>query len=248
MAKSLSPEACADTIRRAGFVSALTGAGISTAAGIPDFRGPKGLYVTRAHDPEKVFEVAAFDHDPEPFYRFSRDFLALVEAVEPTITHRFLARLEENGTLGGIITQNVDGLHRRAGSRNVLAMHGDYSTAHCRRCGREVSGEKLSEGMATETVPHCAECGGVLKPDVVFFGENVRCLVEAESLARRSDLMLVLGSSLTVYPAAAIPYYAGGEVVVVNKGAVGAASGPGVHIVDADLDGYFKAVAEALEM
>ncbi|MDR1612209.1 MAG: RNA polymerase subunit sigma [Planctomycetota bacterium] len=246
MAEGLTPVGCAEKIIAAGRTVVLTGAGISTAAGVPDFRGPKGLYVTRAYDPEKVFEIAAFDRDPGPFYQFSRDFLDTLGTIEPTFTHRFLAELEKRGKLDRIITQNIDGLHQRAGSRNVLPVHGDYTTARCRSCGRGCSGERLRNLMREHEIPPCGFCGGTLKPDVVFFGENVRFLAEAEAAARRSDLMFVLGSSLTVYPAAMIPHYAGGEVVVVNKGGVGIAAGKGVHLVDADLDGYFREVEKCL--
>lgn len=242
-----TPAWCAAKIANARRIAVLTGAGMSTAAGVPDFRGPKGLYVTRQYDPETVFEIGYFDRDPEPFYQFSRDFVSLLEMIEPTFTHRFLVRLEASGKDIGVITQNIDGLHQKAGSRHVLPMHGDYETAHCRRCGAGMGGADLRALLAREGIPSCPKCGGVIKPDVVFFGENVRHLPEAYKLAEQSDLMLVLGSSLQVYPAAALPDAAGGDVVVVNLGPVGIRPDARTYIVEAGLDDYFREVAEALE-
>lgn len=243
----ITPAECAAKIGNAGKVAVLTGAGMSTAAGVPDFRGPRGLYVTRAYDPEKVFEINYFDRDPAPFYQFSRDFLGLLATIEPTFTHRFLAGQEKNGKDIGIVTQNIDGLHQRAGSRRVYPFHGDYETAHCRRCGRGMAGSELVALMETMEVPACPACGGVVKPDVVFFGEGVLHLAESQRLVEESDLLLVLGSSLTVYPAAALPHEAGGEVVIVNEGPVGMRGGPGVYLADVGLDDFFREVAKALE-
>lgn len=242
----IAPGQCASMIKRADAIAVLTGAGMSTAAGVPDFRGPKGLYVTRAYDPETVFEIRYFDKDPEPFYKFSRDFLGLLAGIEPTFTHRFLARLELSGKDVAIITQNIDGLHQRAGSRHVLPMHGDYETAHCRRCGHGMTGVELRELMETQTIPQCPDCGGVMKPDVVFFGENVLHLDEAARLAASADLFMALGSSLAVYPAALLPEYAGGDVVIVNKGVVALRTNKQMHHADMGLDEFFKHVQTSL--
>ncbi|MDR3211555.1 MAG: RNA polymerase subunit sigma [Planctomycetota bacterium] len=246
---SLSAQDCARKIQSSRHLVVLSGAGISTAAGVPDFRGPQGLYVTRAYDPETVFDIGYFDHDPSPFYKFSRDFLGLLGDLQPTFTHLFLARLEAAGQEVWVVTQNIDGLHQRAGSKHVLPVHGDYETAACRRCHQAFTGAELRQKLAEkpEAVPLCPACGGVIKPDVVFFGENVKHLAEADRLARRSDLMLVLGSSLQVYPAAALPGSAGGEVVVVNRGHSAIQSRAGTFIVDAGLDEYFQEVAAALD-
>ena len=244
--QDIAAEQCAEKIAGARRIAVLTGAGMSTAAGVPDFRGPRGLYVTRAYDPETVFEINHFDRDPKPFYQFSRDFLGMLAGIEPTFTHRFLARLEADGRDIGIVTQNIDGLHQRAGSKRVLPMHGDYETAHCRSCRKGFSRDELLALMGGMETPLCTVCGGVIKPDVVFFGENVRHLDEAGRLAAESDLMLVLGSSLTVYPAAALPHEAGGEVVIVNRGPVGMSGGKGVYLADADLDDFFREAAGRL--
>lgn len=243
--KSLSPSACADLIRQAGRVVALTGAGISTAAGMPDFRGPKGLYVTRQYDPETVFDISAFRRNPEPFYEFTRDFLSVMDSLEPTAAHRFLAQLEAEGQLTAVVTQNIDSLHQKAGSQKVISVHGDYWTSHCLDCGLEYNLDTMREMVRETAVPRCS-CDGVIKPDVVFYGEAVRDLEVAASVVGASDLLLVLGSTLLVYPAAFLPEQAGGDVIVVNRGEVGFPPGPGRYFVDADLDEYFGEVVHHL--
>jgi len=238
-----TPQEFADRFRTARRVGALTGAGLSTAAGIPDFRGPKGLYVTRAYDPETVFEIGYFDRDPAPFYAFSRDFLGLLDTIQPTYTHQFLAEWEARGKIIGVATQNIDGLHARAGSRKVWPVHGDYETAHCRACDSAFELADYQPDVAAGKVPRCP-CGGVIKPDVVFFGEAVRHLETSAREAASCDFYLVLGSSLLVHPAAGLPAYAGGDVWVVNRGEVPLR--PGWRQTDADLDEFFRAVAECL--
>jgi len=243
--RNFDARGCAELIRGSQAIVALTGAGISTTAGIPDFRGPQGLYVTRRYDPHATFDIGAFHADPAPFYEFTRDFLGLLRDVEPTFTHRFLAGLESRGKLMGVVTQNIDFLHQRAGSRRVVALHGDYWESHCLVCGMAFELAQMKELIADVEVPRCS-CGGVIKPDVVFFGEPVHGLEKAAELVAQSDLLLVLGSSLTVYPAAFLPQYAGGEIVVVNKGTVSLPGGPRCHHADADLDGFFSEVAKLL--
>ena len=243
--QTLSAAGCAELIRDAGNVVALTGAGISTSAGIQDFRGPKGLYVTRQYDPETVFDISAFRRDPAPFYEFTRDLLGVIHNIEPTAAHRFVAKLEREGTLSAVVTQNIDSLHQKAGSENVISVHGDYWTSHCLDCGQAFELTVLEEMVRDCDVPRCT-CQGVIKPDVVFFGEAVHDLERAAAIVARCDLLLVLGSSLMVYPAAFLPEQAGGDVVVVNKGEVGLQPGRGRYFVDADLDGFLGEVAEHL--
>ena len=234
-------------LRQAGRIAALTGAGISTAAGIPDFRGPRGLYVTRQYDPEKTFDIEYFDRDPSYFFAFARDFVQLVERIQPTLTHRFLAALEARGQLDAIITQNIDGLHQRAGSRRVFEVHGSVRSGHCRRCGKAYEYDALRAKVLGEDIARCETCGGVVKPDIVFFGEAVRDMEESSRAAARADLFLVIGSSLTVYPAALLPQYAGGQVVVVNQGPVEMASADWLR-VDEAADAFFARVATALDL
>lgn len=223
-------------------VVALTGAGISTAAGIRDFRGPQGLYVTREYDAETIFDIGAFRVNPLPFYDFTRDFLGVIRSVEPTFTHRFLAELEASAKLSCVITQNIDSLHQKAGSRKVIPVHGDYWSSHCLECGGEFDLPKMERMIDQAEVPHCA-CGGLIKPDVVFFGEAVYDFDSAAAAVAACDLLLVLGSSLMVYPASLLPEQAGGDVVVVNQGEIGLAPGPRRYQVEEDLDQFFQQVA-----
>ncbi len=245
---------CVQLIRGAKTIAALTGAGISTGAGIPDFRGPQGLYVTRRYDPDTVFDINYFYHDPKPFYEFARDFLLLEEKIKPTFTHRFLADLEKTGKLKGVVTQNIDSLHQMAGSKNVYEMHGSFWVSFCLECRKEFSLARMKEKIVQEEIPHCAcpascgACGGVIKPDVVFFGENVKCLAESEDLAARSDLFFVIGTSCVVYPAAMIPQYVQGKIVVVNQDPVSLDAGNVVLTVREDIDAFFAKVAKELNV
>ena len=240
--QTVDAEGCADLIRHSERVACLSGAGISTAAGIPDFRGPNGLYVRRHYDPETVLTISAFRRDPAPFYEFTRDFLGVIDTIQPTATHRFLAKLEMEGKLCVVVTQNVDSLHQKAGSVNVISVHGDYWTSHCLQCDAEFDLEYMEKAVRDVAVPHC-HCGGIIKPDVVFYGEAVHDLERAAVEISASDLLLVLGSTLLVYPVAFLPEQAGGTVVVVNQGEVGLPPGPGRYFVDADLDQFFADVA-----
>jgi NAD-dependent deacetylase len=243
--QSLDAKGCADLIRGSEQMVTLTGAGVSTAAGIPDFRGPKGLYVTRRYDPDTIFEISAFHRDPTPFYEFTRDFLGVIDTFEPTFTHRFLADLEAAGKMAAVVTQNIDSLHQKAGSKNVISVHGDYWTSHCLDCAREFDLAYMEEAVQEVEVPRCL-CGGVIKPDIVFYGEAVRDLERAAAAVASSDLLLVLGSTLLVYPAAFLPEHAGGDVVVINRGEVGLSPGPNRYFVDADLDEYLAEVEQHL--
>jgi NAD-dependent deacetylase len=233
----------AQRIREKERIVALTGAGISTAAGIPDFRGPRGIYVTRVY-PEDVFDIGAFVSDPRGFYAFARDFLQLEARLQPTFAHSFLAHLEATGRLTGVITQNIDGLHQKAGSRVVIEVHGGFGTTVCLECDTRRSTAEVAGTVLRGEIPRCAACGGLVKPDIVFFGESVRGMDRAGTLVRESDLLLVVGSSLTVYPAAGLPALAGGDVVIVGRGPVLAPAG--AARVDVDIEAFFRAVGVAL--
>lgn len=199
-------------------IVALTGAGISTNAGIPDFRGPMGIYTTRRYDPDKTFDINYFLLEPEYFYDFARDFLSLLESVEPTFTHFFLAKLERVNKLKGVITQNIDMLHERAGTKKVITLHGSIERSYCINCGKEFSLIEMKEKIKKEKVPKCDLCDGLIKPNIVFFGESVHDFDEAIKLTNDSDLLLVIGTSLKVYPASLIPSYSKGKIVIINKG------------------------------
>lgn len=252
--QTLKPTDCAELIRRSSSVVALTGAGISTTAGIPDFRGPQGLYVTRRYDPEKVFDIRWFHREPRHFYEFARDFINLLATTRPTFTHYFLAQLAAAGTLDGVVTQNIDMLHQLAGSSKVNELHGSYGSAACCSCNREFTGlthswwDEAMRNSPLMPVALCPECNGVLKPEIVFFGEMVKSYDEAERLITDCDLLLVLGSSLTVTPASLLPYAAMAITVVVNQGAVTLEPAPHRFFINSEVDVYFQEVAASLGM
>jgi NAD-dependent deacetylase len=252
--QTLDAAGCAELLRHSRSAVALTGAGISTAAGIPDFRGPQGLYVTRRYDPEKVFEIGWFRRAPAYFYEFSRDFVATVKDLRPTYAHRFLAELERTGRLSGVVTQNIDMLHQLAGSRRVVELHGSYASATCSGCGKRYGElsylwwEELMRSGPTPPVVLCPVCSGVLKPNIVFFGELVKGFEEAERLVAACDLLLVLGSSLQVAPASFLPYDTEAKTVVVNRGEVALPAAQNRFFVESGLEGFFRQVAARLGM
>ncbi len=199
----------AELVRNSRHMVAFTGAGHSTASGIPDFRSPgEGLW--EKHNPMLVASIWAFRLNPKTFFDWVRPMAkTLLEAV-PNPAHRALAELEEMGILKAVITQNIDNLHQKAGSRRVLELHGHMREATCIRCYKQVPIDPTVERFILEgRVPYC-DCGGVLKPDVILFGEQlpVHILNQAIAEARRCDLVLVAGSSLEVTPAADIPFLA----------------------------------------
>lgn len=210
----------ADILRASRHAIALTGAGHSTPSGIPDFRSPEsGLW--DKYDPMAVASIWAFRASPEIFYDWIRPLAVQMAAAKPNPAHYALARLEKRGILKAVITQNIDDLHAKAGSRRVLELHGHMRTASCIGCGRTVKAEPLiKKFLDTGRIPVCS-CSGVMKPDVVLFGEMLppAIFAEAETEARRCDVMLVAGSSLEVAPAANLPFLAqerGAKLIVVN--------------------------------
>lgn len=211
----------ATLLREACHAVALTGAGISTPSGIPDFRSPQsGLW--KQANPLEVASLSAFRRRPEAFYTWVRPLVEALLAARPNPAHTALAALESGGWLKAIITQNIDGLHQQAGSREVLELHGHLREAACLRCHRVLSAQSfLDDFLASGEVPHCPQCGGVIKPNVVLFGEQlpVAVLDAAMEHARQADLMLVAGSSLEVAPASHLPLLAhkhGGHLIIVN--------------------------------
>ena len=191
----------------------LTGAGISTESGIPDFRTPTGIWAQ--YDPTEYATIDAFRRDPEKVWEFYALRLEVLGRAEPNAGHLALAELERRGLVQAIVTQNIDGLHQRAGSENVIEVHGSIRTASCLRCGEQVPLE--------QAMPRCGECGEILKPDVVMFGEVLPpgAMERASELARGGGLLLVVGSTLEVYPVAGLPdetRSAGGALAIVNRG------------------------------
>jgi NAD-dependent deacetylase len=195
----------------------LTGAGASTESGIPDFRSATGIWAR--YDPDEVASIDGFRRDPARVWEFYGRRLGLLGDVEPNAAHRALAELEQNGWISGLITQNVDRLHERAGSRDVVEVHGSLRSASCPACGRC---EPMDEAAARLPVPRCLVCGAVLKPDVVMFGEQLptAAIDRATELAESAGLLLVVGSSLGVWPVAGLPQAtldAGGKLAIVNR-------------------------------
>jgi NAD-dependent deacetylase len=213
--------AVAELLSHARYAVALTGAGISTPSGIPDFRSPDSGLWTKV-DPMAVASISVFRTRPEAFYEWMRPTAKLFLEAEPNPAHLALAELEEMDLLKAVITQNIDNLHQRAGSRRVLELHGHFREATCMRCRKEFSTEGvIYDYMLEGKVPRCVVCGGVLKPKAVFFGEPLPmdALLDAQIEAQSCDLMLVAGSSLQVVPAADLPFLArslGADLIIVN--------------------------------
>lgn len=199
---------------------AFTGAGVSAESGIPTFRGEGGLW-TR-YDPIKVASIDYFMADPSAYWKVSRDRGRVALAARPNPAHHALAALEKKGHLAGVVTQNTDGLHQDSGSRRVIEVHGSGRTVRCLDCGAQERRADVQSRLDVEMPPRCKVCGGTfLKPAVVLFGEPMpyAAVQEAFSLAREADVVLVVGSSLVVYPAADIPLAAarsGAKMIVVN--------------------------------
>ena len=210
-----------EKIKRSKHCTALTGAGVSTLSGIRDFRGKNGLY--NDVDAEKIFDINYFEEDPSFYYKASRELIYNIDEKSPSIVHNVLAELEKRGFLKALITQNIDLLHTKAGSTKVIEIHGSPKTHYCMRCaGVRMSFDEAAVIVRSGELPKCPKCGRVLKPAITFFGESlpIDALREATEEAQKSDLMLVLGTSLTVYPAASMPQYTlsrGGEIVIVNN-------------------------------
>ena len=192
------------------------GAGVSTESGIADFRSVDGLYNQKFdYPPETIISHSFYERDPEYFFRFYRDKM-LPLGFEPNITHKVLAKWEAEGKLSAVVTQNIDGLHQKAGSKKVYELHGSVLRNYCTRCGKFHSAEFVKE---SEGIPRCA-CGGIVKPDVVLYEEGLdQDTIEKSVRAIYSaDLLIVAGTSLTVYPAAGlINYYRGKKLVLINR-------------------------------
>ncbi len=238
---------CADLIASAERIVLLSGAGMSTSAGIPDFRGPEGLYAKLGiENPERIFDIGVFEVNPAFYYKFHREFLRQVEAVQPTWGHRFFARLEKEGRMSGIVTQNIDALHQRAGSAKVLEIHGSIWQSRCTKCGKNYGYRESARKVEAEGIPLCDRCQSVIKPEVVFFGENVMQFEACQELVASADLLFVVGSSLAVTPAAWLPSLCPGNIVVVNKGEISRTWLPSSRVslhVDEDIDAFFQSVA-----
>ena len=197
------------------------GAGVSTESGIPDFRSQDGLYKQKwKYPPETIISRTFFDANPKEFYRFYREKLIIKDA-KPNITHLKLAELEAAGKLSAIVTQNIDGLHQKAGSKKVFELHGSTLRNFCMNCGKPYDEDFILQSKdSPDTLPHCTECGSLIKPDVVLYEESLDDSIvngALESISQ-ADMLIIGGTSLVVYPAAGfIRYFAGDHLVMINK-------------------------------
>jgi NAD-dependent deacetylase len=201
---------------------ALTGAGVSVPSGIPDFRTPEtGLWANV--DPMEVAHIDVFERDPERFWSYYRPRFETLGDKEPNRAHAALAELERRGLIEGVITQNIDRLHRAAGSENVIEVHGSIETSSCTACGTAFGLDEVESLFDERGVALCGDCGSAVKPDVVLFGELLpeAAIGQATELAEAADLMLCVGSSLVVHPVAGLPQLTlerGGRLAIVSKG------------------------------
>lgn len=212
-------EKAAELLGKSRKTVALTGAGISTPSGIADFRSP-GCGLWEKIDPIEVATIDSFRRTPEKFLSFMGPLANVIAEAQPNPAHTTLADWERRKLLHSVITQNIDNLHQKAGSVNVLEVHGNAAKAHCFSCGEVANLELLSSTARSGNVPRC-ECGGVIKPDVILFGESLpfRLLEQAQMDAQTCDVMIVVGSSLTVMPVSMLPQMAvqsGASLIIVN--------------------------------
>ena len=240
--------ALADLVRGAGTVVALTGAGISVPSGIPDFRSP-GTGLWENVDPMEVAHIDAWRADPERFWSFYGDRFRTLGDKRPNGAHRALVALEERGLLRAVITQNIDMLHRRAGTRDLVEVHGSIASCSCLACGAAYPLDDVMARLHEAPLPLC-ECGRPLKPDVVLFGEFLaeEALARATDLAAAADLLLCIGSSLEVYPIAQLPGITlrhGGDVAIVTQGPTPYDRHAAVRL-DGDVEDELQALLAAL--
>lgn len=199
------------------------GAGVSTESGIPDFRSQDGLYSQQwKYPPETIISRSFFDANPVEFYRFYREKL-IIKNIEPNTAHFQLAKMEEKGKLKAVVTQNIDGLHQKAGSKNVFELHGSTLRNFCMDCGAEYGIDFIAESEnSPDKLPRCAKCGGLVKPDVVLYEESLdqNVINGAVNAIKNADTLIIGGTSLVVYPAAGlIDYFRGKNIVLINKSA-----------------------------
>lgn len=212
--------AIAHEVKHARRAVALTGAGISAESGLGTFRGKDGLW--SKYDPAAVASIESFTRDPRKFWEFAREIGWIFLTAKPNAAHIALAELEAMKRLDSVITQNVDGLHQRAGSKRVIEIHGNAGRIICTRCSTEYATEKIVDRIAQQDAPTCERCGGPLKPDVILFGEQLpgKAFDQALKRVRSADLLLTVGTSLEVYPSASLPEIAkenGAKIVSINS-------------------------------
>lgn len=207
-----------DMIEESHTIAFFTGAGISTLSGIPDFRSKNGLYSNRYHGkkPEKILHIKYFDKHPEEFYAFYREKL-LIDNIDPNVIHLFISELQQLGKEVTVVTQNIDGLHEKAGSLKIHNLHGTIHRNYCVDCKKEYDIDYIKQ---TDGIPYCKECGGIIRPAITFYGEflDKETFKQARLDTKNADLLIVLGTSLVVYPASEIvSHFRGKHLVIINK-------------------------------
>ena len=215
-------EFAGELFRQAKHPVVLTGAGISTPSGIPDFRS-EGTGLWAQSEAMEVASLSTFRYNPSQFYNWFRSLANRIINAAPNAAHIALAELENSGYLDAIITQNIDILHQKAGSKNIIEMHGSLRTLSCTQCYQQIEATPYLKSFVEEgTIPHCPSCNAMLKPDVILFGEQLpqKAWLKAQNAARNCDLMLVIGSSLEVLPVAGLPMQTldkGGHLIIINQ-------------------------------
>ena len=207
-----------DMIEESHTIAFFTGAGISTLSGIPDFRSKNGLYSNRYHGkkPEKILHIKYFNMHPEEFYAFYREKL-LIDNIDPNVIHLFISELQQLGKEVTVVTQNIDGLHEKAGSLKIHNLHGTIHRNYCVDCKKEYDIDYIKQ---TDGIPYCKECGGIIRPAITFYGEflDKETFKQARLDTKNADLLIVLGTSLVVYPASEIvSHFRGKHLVIINK-------------------------------
>lgn len=207
-----------DMIEESHTIAFFTGAGISTLSGIPDFRSKNGLYSNRYHGkkPEKILHIKYFNKHPEEFYAFYREKL-LIDNIDPNVIHLFISELQQLGKEVTVVTQNIDGLHEKAGSLKIHNLHGTIHRNYCVNCKKEYDIDYIKQ---TNGIPYCKECGGIIRPAITFYGEflDKETFKQARLDTKNADLLIVLGTSLVVYPASEIvSHFRGKHLVIINK-------------------------------
>lgn len=231
-----------DRVAEASRILVMSGAGLSTEAGIPDFRSKNGLYSMdfHGHDPQNILSHSFYLNNTKLFYEYLRTKLNLTD-IKPDDSYHLLAKLEKEGHVQGIITQNIDSLHLEAGSSNVIELHGTLKRWYCDQCGVKYEAKRM---MEPDISPNC-ECGGIIRPDVVLFDESVPHIQDAWQAAEEADLLLVLGTSLLVYPAAHIPTIFLEKdlpVVIINRDPTPYALARGVTEINGEIGATLKQI------
>ncbi len=210
-----------ERLQKASSAVVLTGAGVSTDSGIPDFRGPSGLYSKIS---QRTFEIDFFYDSPDEYYKIAIQHIHTLADKEPNATHQMLAQLESLGLIKSIITQNIDGLHQKAGSKNVIEFHGDVTQFYCTRCEKEFDREFVDQQIEDKSIPSCDTCNSLIRPGIVFFGDPIpmEAMYDAQLLTQTADVFITMGSSLAVNPAAGLAAAArntGADLYIINRGA-----------------------------